>query len=136
MSVHGTSGLAPADVDCRVAQVEQVFVDLGDGAPGASGAHNLVLGDLNTDPGRAATADASAARWNDFTSPDSRFAFVSAVGPDAPPSYADLLNIDHVITDSLPGTCWIAGVTPGRAPVTDRVFFDHKPVVCDLALPD
>ncbi len=132
VSVHGTSGLAPGDVDCRIAQVEQVFVDLGlgDGAPGVSGAHNLVLGDLNTDPGRAVAADASAARWNDFVAEGSRFHFVSDVGPEAPPSYAGLLNIDHVITDDLLGTCHVA------EDVTDRVFFDHKPVVCDLALPD
>jgi hypothetical protein len=137
VSVHGTSGLAPADVDCRVAQVEQVFVDLGLGdGPGTSGDHNLVLGDFNTDPGRAAAADASAARWNDFAGAGHAFHFISEVGPEAPPSYADLLDIDHVLGDTQAGSCWIAGVTPGHDAVTGRVFFDHKPVVCNVELPD
>ena len=136
VNVHGTSGFATEDIACRVAQVEQVFVDLGDGAPGASGDDNVVLGDLNTDPGRIAADDASAARWNDFAGDGAAFRFVSAVGPDAPPSYADLLNIDHVITDTMPGSCWIAGVTEGHPAVTEAVFFDHKPVVCAVELPD
>jgi hypothetical protein len=138
VNVHGTSGFAPADIACRTAQVEQVFLDLGDGAPGANGDHDLILGDLNTDPGRLAGDDASAARWNDFAGEDAGgdFHFVTEVGPDAPPSYADLLNIDHVITDTMPGSCWIGGVSDGHPPITDAVFFDHRPVVCAVELPD
>lgn len=134
VGIHGTSGLGPDDQACRVAQVEQVFVDL-DGAPAASGARNLVLGDLNTDPGRFAAADASAARWLDFVGDDRPFAFHTEVGPDAPGSYGGLTDIDHVMSDALAGSCWIAGVSEGHPAVLDAVYFDHHPVVCDLVLP-
>ncbi|MCB9760581.1 MAG: hypothetical protein H6739_12135 [Alphaproteobacteria bacterium] len=65
VNLHGSSGFSGDDQACRVAQFEQAFVDLGDGAPGASGAENLVLGDLNTDPGRLTGADPGAARRAD-----------------------------------------------------------------------
>jgi endonuclease/exonuclease/phosphatase family metal-dependent hydrolase len=138
VNVHGTSGFSAEDQACRTGQVEQVFVDLGDGAPGASGEHNLIVGDLNTDPGRLAGDDESAARWLDFAGPDADtgFRFVTAMGPDAPPSYAGLLDIDHVVTDTMPGTCWIAGVTEGHPAITDAVYYDHTPHVCAIALPD
>lgn len=58
--------------------------------------------------------------------------FVSEVGPDAPPSYATVYNIDHVASDALSGDCWTAGLTDGHPPVTDVVFFDHLPVVCTV----
>lgn len=134
VNVHGTSGFSAEDTACRVAQVEQVFVDLGDGAPGANGARNLILGDLNTDPGRFSGVDASATRWNDFVGEGAPFRFVTEIGDDAPGSYAGAADIDHVIADSATGTCWIAGITPGRADVAERVYFDHHPVTCDLAL--
>jgi hypothetical protein len=44
VNVHGSSGLAQEDQDCRVLQFDQVFVDLGDvGEPAANGARNPVL---------------------------------------------------------------------------------------------
>jgi endonuclease/exonuclease/phosphatase family metal-dependent hydrolase len=133
VSVHGTSGLTYEEADCRVRQVEQVFVDLGDGEPGANGTSNLVLGDLNTDPGRMQGTDASAARWNDFVGPERPFAFVSDVGRDATPTYAGLFNIDHVVSDTLRGSCWVAGFSPGRPPVSTMRYLDHAPVVCEVA---
>ena len=132
VNVHGSSGILPDDTACRVRQVEQVFVDLGDGTPAANGERNLVMGDLNTDPGRLAWIDPSAARWKDFVGPDRSFHFVSAVGPDAEPTYAGLVNIDHVASDVLDGECWAAGLTDGHPPVTDAVYFDHVPIVCNL----
>ncbi len=63
--VHGSSGIEPSDQDCRVRQIEQVFVDL-DGQPAANGEANVILGDFNTDPGRWAGFDPSAAAWNDY----------------------------------------------------------------------
>ncbi len=132
VNVHGSSGVTVDDIACRVRQFEQVFVDLGDGMPAASGAVNVVMGDLNTDPGRLADGDESAARFVDFVGEGERFHFVSDVGRRAEPSYAGLFNIDHVVSDGLDGSCWIAGVTEGHPGVTEAVYFDHRPVVCSL----
>lgn len=70
VNVHGSSGFKADDFDCRVGQLEQVSVDLGDGEPAANGARNRILGDLNTDPGRAAGVDSSAGRWSEHVSGD------------------------------------------------------------------
>lgn len=140
VDVHGTSGFAADDEACRVRQVDQVFLDIGDGAPGANGERNLVLGDLNTDPGRLLDADRSARRWTEFvTVPGSAprpFHFVSAIGPEAQPTYSDTVNIDHVISDVATGTCWAGGVSDGRPAPTAMTYFDHHPVVCDVAMPE
>ncbi len=136
VNVHGSSGLSGEDEGCRLQQVDQVFVDLGDGEPGANGSHNIVLGDFNTDPGRWTNSDPSAARWMDFAAPsedDSRaFRFHTEVGSDATPTYAGLANIDHVLTDFAQGSCWHAGTTPDREAVSDARYFDHQPAVCAL----
>ena len=127
VNVHGSSGFKADDFDCRVRQFDQIFVDLGDGEPGANGARNLVLGDLNTDPGRAAGLDISAARWNEHVSGDP-FYFLSDVGEDAEPTYATLFNIDHAVTDFYQGSC--------TSPVvTEATFFDHRPLVCTITAP-
>jgi len=120
--VHGTSGIGGDDVACRVAQVDQVFVDL-DGEPGVNGTEHIVLGDLNTDPGRLADADASAARWAEEVGPDAALHWVTEVGPDVEPTYAGLLNIDHVASDRWVGTCT-------HPTVLDTVYFDHVPARC------
>jgi hypothetical protein len=134
VNVHGTSGVSRADIDCRIKQFAQVFVDLGrgDGVPAANGARNLIMGDLNTDPVLIAALDRSAAAFLDYVGPDRRFDFISADGPGAPASYAGALNIDHVVSDELTGACWVAGLTDSHPPVTGIRYFDHKPVVCDL----
>jgi hypothetical protein len=147
VNFHGSSGVTREDAACRLAQVNQVFVDLGtgDGEPAANGARNVILGDLNVDPIRWATFDVSAARWLDFVrDPDALpddpaaarpFAFLSPAGEDAVPSYATLYNIDHVMSDSATGACHVPGVDPGYPPVLDGdIHFDHHPVVCDLLL--
>jgi hypothetical protein len=130
VSVHGTSGVSESDVDCRVAQIEQVFVDLGDGEPGVSGSANVVLGDFNTDPHRL--SEPSALLWIDHTSGESAFRFVSPMGPDAPRAYAGLFDIDHVVSDAFRGHCHIAGVTEGEPQVSAMDYFDHRPVRCIL----
>jgi len=132
VNVHSSSGLVLEDQLCRVEQVEQVFVDLGDGAPAASGERNLVLGDLNTDPGRFTGWDPSADRWTDFVGWNNPFRYLSDVGTEAPPTYAGLANIDHVMSDVLGGNCWAAGVSEGHPLVIDAIYFDHRPVVCEL----
>lgn len=132
VSVHGSSGITDEDQRCRVRQFEQVFVDLTEGEAAANGEHNLVMGDLNTDPGRLAEIDPSAAYWNDFVGDDKAFHFISDVGPEARATYADLFNIDHVVGDSFTGSCWAAGVSEGHPGVTDAVYFDHVPLVCNV----
>ena len=130
VNVHGSSGLTAEDAACRVAQFEQAFVDLGDGAPGARGLANVVLGDLNTDPGRYAGIDASAARWNELTEAGG-FTMHTEIGPDAVPTYGGLTNIDHIASDIFEGECVHPGL-PGTGPVLDAVYFDHLPAVCRL----
>ena len=133
VNVHGSSGLTQEDQDCRVAQFSAVFEDLGlgDGEPAANGERNLIMGDLNTDPGRNADFDESAQKWNEHVGEGKGFHFISAVGPDAPKSYGGFFDIDHVVSDAFEGSCWHAGIGD-RPPVSDVIYFDHKPVVCVL----
>ena len=137
VSVHGTSGFGGADVACRTAQFEQIFTDLGDGSgmAAANGSSNVVLGDFNTDPGRAARLDASAAALQEATSGDSPFRFVTETGPNATPTYLGIFNIDHVIADELVGSCFAPGTEGGGDAVSSITYFDHAPVVCDLGPP-
>lgn len=128
---HGSSGVEAEEQACRVAQVEQVFLDLGDGRPGADGARNLVLGDLNTDPSRFADFDDSAARWNDFVGEGLPWQWISQVGPDAPGSYGGVVDIDHVASDSFTGECWHGGLDGQPEPYA-YALFDHRPVVCTV----
>jgi endonuclease/exonuclease/phosphatase family metal-dependent hydrolase len=127
VAVHGTSGLSDDDQSCRVRQVAQVFEDM-DGAPGADGERNIVLGDLNTDPARAARFDASAVAWNDHVGDGRPFHWVSEVGSDATPTYAGILNIDHLASDAFVGTC----AAVDAPPVFEHAYFDHLPMVCEL----
>ncbi len=133
VNVHGSSGASGDDKDCRAKQVEQVFVDLGDGEPGANGARNLIMGDFNTDP-RSPTAlalDASARRWTDFVGPDHSFHFVN----EYVKTYKNLFCIDNVVSDELAGTCWYPGFTEGHPEVSPEGYFDHTPTVCTISLP-
>lgn len=131
VNYHGSSGFGSEEVACRIQQTDQVFVDLGDGDPGVNGEQNLVMGDLNTDPTRLADADDSAGRWNDFVGRRQRFDWHTDVSEDGPATYG-AVAIDHVISDAFTGGCWHAGVTEGHDPVSDIVFYDHRPVVCEL----
>lgn len=135
VGVHGTSGLVETDMDCRVRQFRQIFVDLGDGsgAPAADGAYNLVLGDFNTDPARLDGADPSADELNAHVSFETGFEFISPVGKDVQPTYSGFVNIDHVISDRGRGSCSSIGVTEGTEPISPVRYFDHHPLVCDVA---
>ena len=135
VSVHASSGITPDDMACRRKQMDQVFVDLGDGQPAASGARNIILGDFNTDPGRFASFDQSAARINEFVGPGKKFSFLSDVGASAKATYSGLINIDHAMSDALQGDCWSAGVTEGHPAVIDAKYFDHNPLVCTVRVP-
>jgi len=134
VNIHATSGFTEDDMACRVKQFEQVFVDLGDGEPAANGARNLIMGDFNTDPARMVQDDPSAVRLTDFAGLGKAYHFVTDVGMDAPPTYGGFFNIDHIISDTLGGPCWAAGITEGHPPVTESVSFDHRPNVCTLGL--
>lgn len=126
VSVHGNSGFEPDDAECRTRLVERVF-DGSDGVPALiSDRPTIVLGDLNTDPGRIAAADPSAARWNEEVA-EHGFRFASAIGEDAEPTYV-FVNIDHALVRGLSGGC-----EPG-GPVTDIVHFDHVPIECELVV--
>lgn len=131
--VHGSSGWAPEDQACRVAQIAQVFDDLGGDGPAAQGDDVLILGDLNTDPGRATASDESAARWAEAVGPGQAFQWITDVGPDAPASYQGIADIDHVASNAREGDCWIAGIA-GQPEVYDVAYFDHRPVVCATTL--
>ena len=137
VNVHGSSGTSSDDEACRLAQIDQVFGDLGDGRPAADGAGvgapNLVVGDFNTDPGRWTDIDPSAARWVEEVGGDAPFQWISDVGPEAAPTYQGLANIDHVVADQHEGSCWAAGVSDGHPAVLDAIYFDHVPVVCAVA---
>lgn len=132
VNVHGNSGLSTDDEECRAAGVEQVFLDQGNGSPAVRTAPNLVMGDLNTDPGRWQNLDVSAARWNDFVGESHEFGWLTPVGPDVLPTYNDIVSIDHVASDSLQGDCRAAGLEQGIPAVIDAVYFDHRPIVCGL----
>lgn len=133
VSIHGTSGFSDEDIQCRENQIEQIFTDF-DGEPAANGTRNIVLGDFNTDPGRAAVVDNSADRWTDKVGGSNVFQFISEVGFGSEASYSGL-SIDHVVSDVFTGDCVIPGETPGTETVLDTVYFDHKPVVCDIDAP-
>ena len=131
VNVHGSSGLKLDDTQCRTKQFALVFEDMN-GSPAANGDRNIIVGDLNTDPGRADTFDPSAQKLKEHVGQGRRFQFITEVGPDAVPTYAGNFNIDHVISDAFSGSCWAAGVTEGHPPVSQIAYFDHTPGVCRL----
>ena len=133
VNVHGSSGIAQDDQDCRLKQFGLVFIDMGDGAPAANGERNVVLGDFNTDPVRMADFDESAAFLTEQTGPGKKQRFVTRVGQDAPATYGGLFNIDHVSSDAFVGNCWVAGLSGAHAQVSETLYFDHKPHVCRLS---
>ena len=136
--VHGSSGLSADDRACRVKQFGGIFTKMSDGAPGINGAVNLVLGDFNTDPHRFAAIDPSAQLLLDHAgvTPQAAIAqskplhFITAIGDDATPTYGGVVNIDHILSDKLTGTCWSADGSAGHAAVVDARYFDHVPTVC------
>lgn len=133
VNVHGSSGVSGDDADCRIKQIDQVFLDIGDGEPGANGAVNIIQGDFNTDP-RSPTAlalDSSARRWTDFVGSDKDFDFAN----EYVKTYNNLFCIDNVVTDVLTGECWYPGFTDGHPEVSPEGYFDHVPTVCTMGFP-
>jgi hypothetical protein len=134
VDVHTNAGMKDKDMACRVLQFEQVFVDRGDGIPAAHGIANVVMGDMNTDFFLFAGADPSADRWNDFVGPGKAFHYVSSDSLDGPATHATGMHLDHVASDSLVGSCFVAGESEGTDPVMESTFFDHRPVFCNVVL--
>lgn len=133
VNVHGSSGLNQEDQDCRREQFIQVFEDMGAGdGPAANGERNLVMGDFNTDPQLNADFDESASKVLEHVGEGRPFHFISDAAADSPKSYAGLFNIDHVVSDTFQGSCWVGGLTEGHPAVSEILYFDHKPVVCEL----
>jgi len=135
VDVHASAGLSEDDMMCRVEQFTQVFEDRGDGAPAASGAVNLVAGDINTDPFVLADADPSAAYWAGFVGEGKPFGYLSARDEEGPPTHVTGLRIDQVIADGLTGDCEVIGSGGAPGPLLDAVYWDHAPVLCEAALP-
>jgi hypothetical protein len=132
ISVHGTSGVMPEDMECRRRQVEQIFENL-DGEPAVNGSRHVILGDFNVDPCRVPEwLDESSNEWNRRVGGGEDFQWVSPCGALVPPTYAGTLNIDHVVSDVFDGDCWVPGVTAGHPAAYEPAYFDHKPLVCEL----
>ncbi len=135
VALHGTSGAALADQECRRDIFGQVFEDRGDGTPLAGSGAALVLGDFNTDPvlfaGTDVSADYIAAR---VAAEGSGWEWHSPIDPDGDRSYG-FVSIDHVVSNAFDGGCVIPGETAGVPAIWDVVYFDHLPVLCDLQGP-
>lgn len=123
--VHGNSGLADADKQCRNALFELALANLEPGT-------HLVLGDFNTDPVRFAGIDPSADALAGFAGDEKPLQFLTDTSADSEPTYGGIVSIDHVLGVGLRGTCAHAGITAGWPAATEIGWFDHRPVACTL----
>jgi len=133
VDVHTVAG---SNVDCRLAQFQQVFEDRGDGRPATFGEYNIVVGDMNIDP--FSFRDDSVTYWNGKVGQDKAFHYISSSGIEGPFTHpATFSKLDHVISDSLTGSCVVLGITDGTdAPVSaTSTYFDHRPIVCEVHIP-
>ncbi|MCO4744248.1 MAG: hypothetical protein KC912_05630 [Proteobacteria bacterium] len=121
--IHGSSGLSDEDQACRTAQFEAAFAQVQ--------TPTVLLGDLNTDPGRWTDLDESAGAFAELAEA-AGLGFMTAVGANVEPSYGGVVNIDHVLADSHIGSCITAGIDEGSTPVLETTYFDHHPVRCEL----
>jgi hypothetical protein len=122
--VHGSSGLSPDDIACRTRQVEAAL----DLIPAEGDV--IVLGDLNTDPGRF-SGDASAAAWRDGAVARGLTFHTDATGT-APPTYQGAATIDHVLSRGFDGRCLAASIDADAPALQGASVFDHRPVLCAL----
>jgi len=132
VNAHTTAGMTEADQACRAKQIDQIFLDGGDGEPLANGSVNLVLGDMNTDPFLFAGADSSANAWNKYVGPGKPFHYISTNSPNGPATHVTSMRLDHVVSDVLTGDCVVPGGSPGQPLIMKTTFFDHRPVLCDV----
>jgi len=133
VDVHTVAG---NNADCRVDQFYQVFVDRGDGKPATFGENNIVLGDMNIDP--FLFNDESVDFWNDHVGSDKPFHYISSGDASGPMTHpATFSRLDHVISDTMTGSCVVLGITDGTdAPLSPTsTYFDHRPVLCTVDMP-
>lgn len=133
VGVHGTSGVSAEDQDCRVRQVEAIF---DDDAPLAA-VPGVILGDLNTDPGRMSDSDPSAQAWLHATQ-GTGWSFASPLDPSAPATYLALpvVSIDHILSAGLRADrCDLVGIDDAPVPFPQITVWDHRPIQCALAFP-
>jgi hypothetical protein len=123
--VHGNSGLADSDKQCRVQLFQAALTDLEPG-------RHLVLGDFNTDPVRFAGLDPSADALLALTASGQPLQFLTEIGADTPPTYGGLVGIDHVLGVGLQGSCSHAGVSADLPAASTVGWWDHTPVRCLL----
>jgi len=134
VDVHTVAG---TNQDCRKAQFQQVFEDRGDGKPAAFCAHNIVAGDMNIDP-FLMQYDVSVDYWNQHVGEGRPFHYLSSSSQEGPDTHPwSFMKLDHVVSDSLQGSCVVLGVTEGTAaPLSEgSTYFDHRPVLCTVTLP-
>lgn len=134
VDVHTVAG---TNVDCRLAQFQQVFDDRGDGKPATFGEYNIVLGDMNIDP--FTFSDASVSYWNENVGAGKPFHYISSDSIDGPMTHpATFSKLDHVISDNMTGSCVVPGISDGTtAPISaDSTYFDHRPVFCTVDIPE
>lgn len=123
--IHGNSGLATSDKDCRKALFQLALSDLEPGA-------HLVLGDFNTDPVRFAGIDPSADALAALAGPGQPLQFLTETAESSAPTYGGIVSIDHVLAVGLQGSCAHPGISPGWPAATEVGWFDHRPVVCRI----
>ena len=131
VNVHARSGITQQDMGCRTAQLKQVFEDFGDGDPAAGRGDALVFGDMNVDPEQWIEFDPSAAYWNEWVG--SGQPSKALTGPT--PTHRLGTRLDHVIGRGLDGACVVHGEDEGSEPVMQALYWDHRPVVCEVNLP-
>lgn len=129
LSFHGTSGFLGHDRECRARQVDRIFVDFGDGAPGVNGSAHVILGDFNTDPRRMRCIDRSAQRWNRFVGADKPFHFVTDTEQGGPGAYLGCFHIDHIVSDVFRGEVLNLGESGEIFPFR---MFDHTPILARM----
>jgi len=134
VDIHTVAGVSDEDMACRAEQFTQAFVDRGDGKPAAFGAANIVAGDMNMDPFLWAGLDPSADVWNEHVGEGKPFHYISSDDPDGTPTIATLFRIDHVVSDTLAGSCVVVGATAGVPAVLATSYWDHRPLLCDVTL--
>lgn len=134
IAYHGTSGFLGHDRECRARQVDRIFVDFGDGAPGVNGKAHLILGDFNTDPKRLRCIDRSAQRWNSFVGTEKEFHFITDTSHCSPGAYFGCFHIDHIVSDVFQGRVLLSDTANKTTGLFDFQMFDHTPVIAELTL--
>ncbi len=123
--VHGTSGFKGDDKDCRKKQFSLMFNDYPESG------NNIILGDFNTDPNKLKRFDRSAKKLKELAKANK---FKRVNGSINRQTYAGLVTLDHIYTDSLDRvSCKAYGVSKNTGYILNQPYFDHVPLVCELS---